>query len=134
MTCFRRKGKSFVHTAPRIRSAVSWIHTRFPCSAEQECVSHISIRSRICHKVSRIYCEPPNGGGLRFPNAASFPKKRHRAIQLPEGGTTDSSINGLCKGDHTNHVIRTHSECLFLASCWSRLWFARTFFSAFLCL
>ena len=33
MTCFRRKGKSFVHTAPRIRSAVSWILTRFPCSA-----------------------------------------------------------------------------------------------------
>ena len=134
MTCFRRKGKSFVHTAPRIRSAVSWIHTRFPCSAEQECVSIYVSGSRICHKVSRVYREPQKSGGFRFPNAASFPKKRHRAIQLPEGGTTDSSINGLCKGDYTNHIIRTHSACFFLASCRSRLWFASTFFSAFLCL
>ena len=134
MTCFRRKGNSFVHTAPRIRSAVSWIHTRFPCSAEQECVSIYVSGSRICHKVSRVYREPPNGGGFRFPNAASFPKKRHRGNLTAGRGISGSPINGLCKGDHTNHVIRTHSACFFLASCWSRLWFASTFFSAFRCL
>ena len=33
MTCFRRKGNCFVHTAPRIRSAVFRIPTGFPCSA-----------------------------------------------------------------------------------------------------
>ena len=33
---------------------MSRILTGFPCSAEQECVSHVSIRSRICHKISRF--------------------------------------------------------------------------------
>ena len=75
MTCFRRKGKSFVHTAPRIRSAVFRIHTGFPCSAEQECVSIYVSGSRICHKVSRIYRKPPIGGGSLLPNTSSVPKR-----------------------------------------------------------
>ena len=44
MTCFRRKGNNFVHTAPRIRSAVSRIHTGFPCSANKNACPLISRR------------------------------------------------------------------------------------------
>ena len=130
MTCFRRKGKSFVHTAPRIRSAVFRILTGFPCSAEQECVSHISIRSRICHKVSRIYRKPPNGGGFHFPNAASFPKKRHRGNQTAGGGTTGTFIKGSCKGEYTNQLIH-HSDCFFFAACCAIRFCEKIFFSAF---
>ena len=78
MTCFRRKGKSFVHTAPRIKSAVFRFLTGFPCSAEQECVSIYVSGSRICHKVSRVYREPPNGGGFPFPIPPRLPAWRHQ--------------------------------------------------------
>ena len=135
MTCFRRKGKSFVHTAPRIRSAVSWIHTRFPCSAEQECVSIYVSGSRICHKVSRVYREPQKKRWFSFPQCRFVPKEAAPGNPTAgRGNNRQSSIKGLCKGDYTNHVILTHSACFFLASCRSRLWFASTFFSAFLCL
>ena len=156
MTCFRRKGKSFVHTAPRIRSAVFRIPTGFPCSAEQSCVSIYDSGSRICHKVSRIYRKPPNGGGFSFPIPLQFPMERYQGAYLPDGGPAafctapvpvgaasgqssagwhaGSSIKGLRKGDHANQIIQSYSVCIFFASCWSRFWFASTFFSAFLSL
>ena len=118
MTCFRRKGKSFVHTAPRIKSAVFRFLTGFPCSAEQECVSIYVSGSRICHKVSRIYREPPNGGGSYFAQCRSVPKRSAPGnLTAGRGNNRQSSIKGLCKGDYTNQVIQTHSACFFLASC-----------------
>ena len=114
MTCFRRKGKSFVHTAPRIRSAVSWIHTRFPCSAEQECVSIYVSGSRICHKVSRIYREPPNGGGSYFAQCRSVPKRSAPGnLTAGRGNNRQPSIKGLCKGG-LHKPSNTNSFCVFL--------------------
>ena len=113
MTCFRRKGNIFVHTAPRIRSAVFRILTGFPCSAEQECVSHISIRSRICHKVSRIYRKPPNGGGSYFAQCRSVLKRSAPGnLTAGRGNNRQSSIKGLCKRVHK--PSNTNSFCVFL--------------------
>ena len=94
MTCFRRKEGIFALTAQQLGCRVPVLH-RIPlfsqrnlrsigCSCwrifrqqslpigssvtEQECVSHISIRSRICHKISRVLSSPSSDGGFLFLN------------------------------------------------------------------
>lgn len=53
-----QKGNSIRVNSTTDRSAVFRFCTGFPCSAEQKCVSHVSTRSRICHKISRTAKKP----------------------------------------------------------------------------
>ena len=135
MTCFRRKGNRSVHTAPRIKSAVFRIHTGFPCSAEQKCVSHVANRSRICHKISRYLWMPPVGWlSLFFLNATG---RGIDGIEVgrspPKAQSGGLPLHGLRKGELHRPVI-IYSDCFFLAVCCARRCSASAFFSALRCL
>ena len=135
MTCFRRKEGPFVLTAQRSYRRVPVLH-RIPL------FSRTRMRVHLCIWVAHLPQSKPDlsrtakwRGFLFRPMPICSQKIGTGQSNCRKGGNNrQSSIKGLCKGDYTNQVIQTHSACFFLASCWSRRWFAKIFFSAFRCL